>query len=339
MMGLCGRRAATASATLLIIGLIAASPATAAPGSIITPYAGINGTSATEIPGPATSSPLALPFGLAVDATGDLYISNLEGEQIDEVDPSETLSVLTGTGASGPPSYGGPATSSDLAYPAGLTVNSDGTVYVAEALWGAVDRIGQPTPGVPRDVALTAQDGSAALSFTAPVDPGTSPVTGYQTSLDDGASWQPITTSTTDGTLTGSVGGLTDGVSYIVRVRAVNSSGPGTSSLPASVTPIAPPTPAARHGYSRPSTEASARSASSTQCSPRPEPHDSSWSDISNRPPQQARPACDQGVSRSNRFVSIDVQRGMEDTIAGGDRRVVPSPTPAAHASQDHFLF
>jgi hypothetical protein len=193
------------------------------------------------VPGPATGSPLDTPFGLAVDADGDLYISNLL-TQIDEVDPSGTLSIIAGTGTPGVPSYGGPAASSALAFPAGLSVNSDGTLYVAEAFYNAVDRIGQPTPGAPRDVALTAHDGSAALSFRAPVDPGTSPITGYQASLDGGASWQTITVSGAGETLTSTLDDLTDGVTYTVRVRAVNSSGPGAVSQPASATPTTPPT-------------------------------------------------------------------------------------------------
>lgn len=202
-----------------------------------------NGTQGLAVPGPATESPLTFPFGLAIDANGDLYISNLTGEQIDKVDPSGTLSVVAGTGLPGVPSYGGPAVDSALAFPAGLAVNSDGTLYVAEAFYDAVDRIGQPTPGIPRDVALQAQDGSALLSFTAPVDPGTSPVTGYQISLDGGASWQAIATSATQGTLTSTVNALTDGITYTVRVRAVNRSGPGPSSPPATATPTTPPAP------------------------------------------------------------------------------------------------
>jgi len=119
-------------------------------------------------------------------------------------------------------------------------------VYVAESGGSnTIDRVGLPTPGAPGQPALTPGDGTAQLSFTAPIDPGTSSITSYQASVDGGASWQPITTSSgPNGTLTTTLSGLTNATAYSVMVRAVNDSGPGADSPSGSVTPNGPqPTP------------------------------------------------------------------------------------------------
>ena len=136
----------------MAIGLTWAAPAFAAPGPIITPYAGAAEAPGTEIPGPATSSPLDFAVGSAVDADGDLYIADVFGEQIAEVDPSGTLSTIAGTGTGGVPGYGGPAASSDMAWPAGLNtwyvISSHTAAWVLKAQHGIIREIGVTDPAL-----------------------------------------------------------------------------------------------------------------------------------------------------------------------------------------------
>ena len=210
------------------------------PGGTLSIFAG-NGTNGATTNGPATSTALYGPQGLTVDAGGNVYIA--DNRQIEQVTPSGTLTVIAGDGTAGAPTYGGAATSSALNNPSGVAVVPGGTVYIADSANNTIDRVGLAAPGAPGQPQLTAGDTTAQLSFRPPVDLGTSPVTGYQVSLDGGATWQTIsTTPGAGGALTTTLNGLTDGTTYSVMVRAINGSGPGQNSPSGSVTPE-PPTP------------------------------------------------------------------------------------------------
>ena len=167
---------------------------------------------------------------------------------VSKVTPAGELSIVAGNGTYGSTIFGIPATDTPIGYAEGVAVNADGTFYIADSNNNTIDRVGPTTPGAPSQLVLVAGDGTAQLSFTAPIDPGTSPITGYQVSLDGGTTWQTITTAPGAGnTLTTTLSGLTDGTTYAVRVRAVNTSGAGAASPSGSVTPKAPspaPSPA-----------------------------------------------------------------------------------------------
>nr|BFE64531.1 hypothetical protein GCM10020063_090570 [Dactylosporangium thailandense] len=100
-------------------------------------------------------------------------------------------------------------------------------------------------------VTATPGDGQVSVSFAAPPDEG-SPITAYQISTDGGTTWAPLSTTASNGVLTGTVTGLANGTAYSVTVRAVNGQGPGAGSTAQSVTPArvpgAPGTVAATRG-------------------------------------------------------------------------------------------
>ena len=99
------------------------------------------------------------------------------------------------------------------------------------------------TPSVPQNVnaAPTAGGTGAVVTWTAPASTGGTGVvvTGYeiQYSADGGLTWSiPSSVATTSTTLTG----LTAGLTYLVRVQAINSLGLGPWSVPVSVIPSGP---------------------------------------------------------------------------------------------------
>lgn len=113
-------------------------------------YAGIVGQAGTSTPGPAKNSLLQAPIGLAVDASGDLYIAD-QGTQgdmfeqggttpgvndvIEKVTPAGTLSIIAGEinqNTSGAPTPGGQATATSLDYPQAVAVDSSGNFYIGE---------------------------------------------------------------------------------------------------------------------------------------------------------------------------------------------------------------
>ncbi|MFC4244081.1 cell wall-binding repeat-containing protein [Gryllotalpicola reticulitermitis] len=81
--------------------------------------------------GPATAS-LIVPVGVAVDASGDLYIADANG-YVEKVDPSGTLSIIAGDGESGVAPVPGTALDSPLT-PAAIAVDRSGNVYLADAV-------------------------------------------------------------------------------------------------------------------------------------------------------------------------------------------------------------
>jgi RHS repeat-associated protein len=95
-------------------------------------YTGQTGLWADQT-GPATNALLANPEGLAMDSSGDLFIANAGGEQVDKVTPSGTMSTVAGTGSLGLGADAKAATSSALDDPAAVAVDSAGDVYIADS--------------------------------------------------------------------------------------------------------------------------------------------------------------------------------------------------------------
>jgi titin len=99
------------------------------------------------------------------------------------------------------------------------------------------------TPNAPTSLAVTPANGGAALAWVAPVTTGGSVITGYriEQSSDNGATWSVTVSDTMSTSTTSTVSGLTNGTSYLFRVRAINANGVGAASTPASVIPAGLP--------------------------------------------------------------------------------------------------
>jgi hypothetical protein len=89
--------------------------------------------------GPATEATLGVPWDVAVDASGSLYIS--DGNRIRKVDPSGIITTFAGTGEAGFSGDGGPATEALINDAAGITVDSEGNVYFIDQGNGRIRRI------------------------------------------------------------------------------------------------------------------------------------------------------------------------------------------------------
>jgi hypothetical protein len=88
-------------------------------------------------------------------------------------------------------------------------------------------------PGAPTAVTATALSGGTAVSWTAPVSDGGSPITGYTVTASHGGQ-----TCTTTGATMCTVTGLTNGRRYEIKVRASNTEGEGHASTRVQVTPL-----------------------------------------------------------------------------------------------------
>jgi sugar lactone lactonase YvrE len=99
---------------------------------IITTIAG-NGTEGfAGDGGPAAQAALGLPRGVAVDPSGTIYIADSYNHRIRRVDAKGIIITITGSGTKGFGGDGGPAIQAILNLPAGIDVDANGTIYIAE---------------------------------------------------------------------------------------------------------------------------------------------------------------------------------------------------------------
>jgi hypothetical protein len=84
--------------------------------------------------GPATSASL-IPVGLAVDPSGNLYVSDA-GDNCVRLVSAGVITTVAGGGKDPTSSVGdgGPATSATLNLPAGLALDAAGNLYIADSL-------------------------------------------------------------------------------------------------------------------------------------------------------------------------------------------------------------
>ena len=81
--------------------------------------------------GPATSASVSLPFFLAMDPAGNLFIADHGNHRVRKVDTSGIITTIAG-GGSGALGDGGPATSATLNSPQGLALTSAGNLLVGD---------------------------------------------------------------------------------------------------------------------------------------------------------------------------------------------------------------
>jgi hypothetical protein len=114
---------------------------------------------------------------------------------------------------------------SGITFPAGSWQSSN---YWVDVLFAPGETTAS-APGAPTGVTVVAKNASAAVSWTAPADNGSGPITGYRITPYLGSEALPAT-SVGGSARSATVGSLTNGQSYTFKVSAVNSAGRSTDS-------------------------------------------------------------------------------------------------------------
>jgi sugar lactone lactonase YvrE len=81
---------------------------------------------------PATSVSINYPFGLQLDADGNIFFADSNNHRIMKVDARGIIRTIAGTGSWGYSGDGGPATSARLHGPSGVYVDSQGNIFISE---------------------------------------------------------------------------------------------------------------------------------------------------------------------------------------------------------------
>src|ERR1700739_274021 len=80
----------------------------------------------------ATNASLGAPFGVAVDAVGNLYIADTSNHRIRKVDAFGMITTVAGKGTEGFSGDGGPARQARLNFPTGVTVDRAGKLFITD---------------------------------------------------------------------------------------------------------------------------------------------------------------------------------------------------------------
>ena len=114
------------SAALLAFGLLLSGTVEA--GTITTLAGGGNGDG-----GPATIATLDGPAGLAVDAAGNVFVSDVGRSRIRRIDAATSrIDTIAGTGQNWGSGDGGPAVAATLSNPIGVALDPAGNLYIAD---------------------------------------------------------------------------------------------------------------------------------------------------------------------------------------------------------------
>ena len=160
------------------------------PGGIIQTVAGGGGTPPSNDNNgmPAINAQLLQPRNVAVDAGGSLYISDFGANRVYRV-TAGNLVALAGTGNAGIAGDGGQAMMAQLNAPAGLAVDAQGSLYIADSGNNCVRKISNGMMGTIYNVPAptgVAVDGSGNLYVASASYFGTlsQPIAGIPSALD-----------------------------------------------------------------------------------------------------------------------------------------------------------
>jgi uncharacterized protein (TIGR03437 family) len=111
------------------------------PGGAITTVAGTGTAASSGDGGAAEHAAVFAPRNLAVDASGALYVSEFQGHSVRKIARDGRIGTVAGTGIAGFGGDGGPAARAQLDAPAGLALDLEGNLYIADSANQRVRRV------------------------------------------------------------------------------------------------------------------------------------------------------------------------------------------------------
>jgi len=116
---------------------------------IVTTVAGTGTATYAGDGGAATNAGLNLPFGVALDSYGNLYIADQNNSRVRRVNANGIITTVAGKNGSGFTGDGGTATNASLNLPTGMALDLAGNLYIADKSNSRIRRVwlyaGNPT--------------------------------------------------------------------------------------------------------------------------------------------------------------------------------------------------
>jgi hypothetical protein len=110
------------------------------PGGLLTVVAGNGISGFSGDGGLATNASLYLPYGVAVDSAGNVYIADTGNARVRKVS-NGTITTVAGNGYQAYSGDGGPPTSATMYFPTGVAVDSTGNLYIADSVSNVVREV------------------------------------------------------------------------------------------------------------------------------------------------------------------------------------------------------
>ena len=133
----------------------------------VTVLAGASSSGSTN--GQGTAASFNFPTGLAVDASGNVFVADMSNNLIRKIDPSGNVTTFAGSGTQG--SANGLGTAASFKSPRGLALDASGNLYVADSgnnLIRKIDASGNVTTLAGSGVQGAVNAQGTTASFTAP---------------------------------------------------------------------------------------------------------------------------------------------------------------------------
>jgi sugar lactone lactonase YvrE len=117
--------------------------------------------------GPAVSAQLDVPYGVAADSAGNIFITEILGNRIRKVTPAGIISTVAGNGSKGYSGDGGPAISAKFSSPRDISVDSGGNLFIADGENRRIRKVS--SSGI-----ITTVAGNGSLGYSGDGGPATS---------------------------------------------------------------------------------------------------------------------------------------------------------------------
>ncbi len=111
------------------------------PSGTITTIAGTGTAGFSGDGGAATAAQLSLPFGLAINGSGELIMTDYGNNRIRKINTSGVIYTIAGIGYYGFAGDGGPATAAQFRAPTGIAIDPGGNIYISDAINQRVRKI------------------------------------------------------------------------------------------------------------------------------------------------------------------------------------------------------
>jgi uncharacterized protein (TIGR03437 family) len=144
--------------------------------------------------GPAKSATVEVPAGMALDAQGNLYIGDFDGNRVRKISTSGIITTVVGPGTALVSGDGKPATQASVFRPVSLAFDQAGDLFILDIHNNRIREVLSTTPTVQlpqTSLSLSANSGGASAHGTFSVT-GSIPGLDFQIATDSTSSWLTV---------------------------------------------------------------------------------------------------------------------------------------------------